>query len=145
MNQVAEKPRQAHIRNVDSTIYLLQLYKHDGLWCFDHPDMGIEREPFVEGMDAIIDRLQDLHAPGCETPVLIFSEQLPVLGPSILLMHDHTEMRNGEPWNLYYAPGLELEGWLCPVMLKFYPKPPAELHARLRAEKMDAPAARILR
>ena len=32
-------------------------YKYEGLWVFDDPAVGLVREPFVSGIDTMIDKL----------------------------------------------------------------------------------------
>jgi hypothetical protein len=38
-----------------NAISALYPYKHEGLWVFDDPDAGLRREPFVFGIDKMID------------------------------------------------------------------------------------------
>jgi hypothetical protein len=40
-----------------NAISVIAPYKHEGLWVFDDPDVGLRREPFVSGIDQLIDRL----------------------------------------------------------------------------------------
>lgn len=59
MDQVAKLvslPESSHARTVNA-ISALHPYKHEGLWVFDDPDAGLRREPFVFGIDKMIDRL----------------------------------------------------------------------------------------
>ena len=111
------------------TIFFLRLYKCDGLWCFDAPNLGLSAEPFVDGMDVIIDRMHSQMPPGVEKPVLLFSETIFSTGEQLFWME--TEDRAGEPWNRYSCPALDLDGWLCPSLLMFFQNPPAILYARL--------------
>jgi hypothetical protein len=38
-------------------INVIQPYKHYDMWVFDDPTVGLAREPFVAGADAMIDRV----------------------------------------------------------------------------------------
>ena len=40
-----------------NAIRFLVPYKYEGLWVFDDPATGLVREPFVAGIDTMIDRL----------------------------------------------------------------------------------------
>jgi hypothetical protein len=40
-----------------NTIVAIHPYKSNGMWVFDDPEVGLSREPFVSGADAIIERL----------------------------------------------------------------------------------------
>jgi hypothetical protein len=35
--------------------------------------------------------------------------------------------------NWYYAPQLEMEGWLCPALLKYFVDAPKELYVQVKA------------
>ena len=43
----------------DNSLFTIRPYKHAGLWVFDDPSVGLEREPFVSGADSIIDRFAE--------------------------------------------------------------------------------------
>ena len=36
--------------------------------------------------------------------------------------------------NWYRAEGIDLEGWLCPALLKYFERPPQKLYAQFRAK-----------
>jgi hypothetical protein len=40
-----------------NTINVIAPYKHLGMWVFDDPRVGLSKEPFVSGADAMIDRV----------------------------------------------------------------------------------------
>jgi hypothetical protein len=40
-----------------NTIGVIAPYKYEGMWVFDDPRVGLSREPFVAGIDTMIDRL----------------------------------------------------------------------------------------
>jgi len=106
----------------------LSLYRHEGLWCFDYPELGIVLEPFVEGMTELIDAVLAEKPETLEHPVLVFSE---VFTPATRLRLEWMESRESAdgPWNRYHCPDLDLSGWLCPCLLKFFPAgAPAVLH-----------------
>jgi hypothetical protein len=40
-----------------NAINVIAPYKHLGMWVFDDPRVGLSKEPFVSGADAMIDRV----------------------------------------------------------------------------------------
>ena len=40
-----------------NSIGVISPYKYEGMWVFDDPRVGLTREPFVAGIDTMIDRL----------------------------------------------------------------------------------------
>src|SRR5437867_6862846 len=40
-----------------NTIGVIAPYRYEGMWVFDDPRVGLNREPFVAGIDSMIDRL----------------------------------------------------------------------------------------
>ncbi len=40
--------------------------------------------------------------------------------------------------NWYYSPDLDMEGWLCPALLKCFDKAPRELFVQVKPKPHDA-------
>lgn len=40
-----------------NAINLIVPYRYEGMWVFDDPRVGLDKEPFVSGADTMIDRL----------------------------------------------------------------------------------------
>jgi hypothetical protein len=107
-------------------------YRARGLWVFDDPAVGLRQEPFVSGADAIIDRLvQDI--PDAELGfTLVFSAQ-PFPG-----FQAEFEWRREEfSGNWYYCPALNMAGWLCPALLKYFDPAPKKIYAQFRPKASD--------
>ena len=102
-------------------------YKANGMWVFDDPAAGLRQEPFVSGADAIIDRLVKDIADAESGFTLVFSAQ-PFPG-----VQAEFEWRREEfSGNWYYCPALDMEGWLCPALLKYFPAAPKKIFAQFR-------------
>ena len=104
-------------------------YKLRGLWVFDDPAVGLRQEPFVSGADRIIEQLvKDI--PDAESGfTLVFSAQ-PFPG-----FQAEFEWRREEfSGNWYYCRALNMEGWLCPALLKYFDAAPKKIHAQFRAK-----------
>lgn len=141
---LAPPRRRAKVLRMDESIHVLRLYKSHDFWCFDDPDRGISEEPFVEGTDVLIDQFREMSVPGVERPLLMFSKS-PFAG-GISLQWEKQELRAGEEWNRYGCRDFGLSGWLCPVMLKYFPEAPPQLFARLcNWPNITAPAFTLAR
>jgi hypothetical protein len=104
-------------------------YKTQGMWVFDDAAVGLREEPFVSGADTIIDRMVQA-IPNAEAGfTLIFSAQ-PFPGYDL----EGTWVRADMSGNWYRAEGIDLEGWLCPALLKYFERPPQKLYAQFRAK-----------
>ena len=107
-------------------------YKFNGQWVFDDDRVGLHREPFVAGIDTIIDELVFV----CGIPKaekgfkLLFSDRS-FPGWNISL-HWSKEESGG---NWYFCPQFCKSGWLCPALFKYFEKAPQRLFAR--AEGLD--------
>lgn len=100
-------------------------YKYEGIWVFDDPAVGLVREPFVAGIDTMIDRLV-ASIPGAEQGFRLLFSAIPFPGHSVKL-----EWRREEAGgNWYYCPQFDIEGWLCPALFKYFVRAPAELYGR---------------
>ncbi|KKK91123.1 hypothetical protein LCGC14_2716130, partial [marine sediment metagenome] len=111
-------------------------------WVFDDPAKGLVQEPFVMGVGEMIDVLTaDFpNAPGGFK--LMFSDQeFPVEEGSQSARLTFFEEEMGGAWyvgkfyqgftDYDFSQGTteyHMEGWLCPALLKYYPKPPMFLY-----------------
>ena len=105
---------------------------HEGVWVFDDPELGLEKEALVAGMEAMIYfATQEL---GIEEPergfVATFSDKpFPDYRIKMLLVGQETgEERHG--WHTYEALGVE--GSLCPALFKYFKKAPKAIYVELR-------------
>jgi hypothetical protein len=106
-------------------MFLLKPYKLHGTWVFDDPAVNLHQEPFVLGIDEMLDRLTSKIPDAKNGFRLIFSPQ-PFPGYEAKL-----ELRREEyGGNWYFSPTYQMEGWLCPALFKYFDQAPAELYAR---------------
>lgn len=100
-------------------------YRYEGMWVFDDPSVGLRREPFIAGIDTMIDRLV-ADIPNADQGFrLIFS---PTPFPSWTLRVEHRREESGGNW--YFCPKYDMEGWLCPALFKYFDAAPKELFAK---------------
>jgi hypothetical protein len=108
-----------------NSIGVINPYKYEGMWVFDDPALGLLREPFVSGIDTMIDRLVAA-IPAADRGFRLLFAATPFPGYSVRLEWRRAEFEG----NWYYCPQLDLEGWLCPALFRYFDTAPAELYAR---------------
>ena len=110
-----------------NAINVIAPYKHHGMWVFDDPRVGLVQEPFVAGADTMIDRVV-ADIPDAEHGFTMIFSGAPFPGHQYRL--DWKREEGGGNW--YYSPQLDMEGWLCPALLKYFPDPPKQLFVQTK-------------
>jgi hypothetical protein len=113
-------------------IHEIRPYKDHGQWMFDDESRGLKRELFVGGADDILDtitanipkadkgfnlRFADHAFPGAE---ICFYWK----GVGQFKLLDGPEYEAGD---VYFSPHLNMEGWLCPALMLYFPQAPRQL------------------
>ena len=103
-----------------------------GTWVFDDEKLGVEREPFVEGVPEMIDHLlEKAGIPNKDSGFrLIFSAK-----PFPNYSAKFSWVRKEFDGNWYRWDETGMEGWLCPVLYMYFLDPPKELYVKV--ESMD--------
>jgi len=102
-------------------------YKYEGMWVFDDENVGLDKEPFVEGADTMIDHAlakKDLHNPEAGFRLIFSSGEFPRYD----VRFDWLREGNGGNW--YGSEEFQMEGWLCPALLKYFDEAPKHIYAR---------------
>lgn len=95
------------------------------MWVFDDDRVGLHREPFVSGIDVMIDKLV-AEIPNAEKGFRLVFSPNPFPDYQVKLV-----WRRGEyGGNWYYSPKYDMEGWLCPALFKYFETAPKELYGR---------------
>ena len=102
-----------------------------GMWVFDDPPKGLDREPFVGGADTLIDRMTASLPNAARGFRLLFSAE-PFPGYQYRFDWVRPEMSG----NVYRSERFGLEGWLCPALLRYFDVPPQTLYIQV-GEKAD--------
>jgi hypothetical protein len=110
-----------------NSIMVIQPYKHKETWVFDDDAVGLLREAFVSGADTIIDRMV-AGIPDAEQGFTLLFSAGPFPGYQVRLERRREEY--GGNW--YYSPDLDMEGWLCPSLLKYFENAPTEIYAQCK-------------
>ena len=112
-----------------NAINVIAPYKHLGMWVFDDPRVGLNQEPFVAGADAMIDRVvADL--PDAERGFRLIFAATPFPGHQYQLDWIRADEDGG---NWYRSGDLDMEGWLCPALLRYFEEAPKHLYAQVKA------------
>lgn len=112
-----------------NAINIIAPYKHLGMWVFDDPRVGLVQEPFVSGADTMIDRVVD-GIPNAEQGFVLVFSQDPFPGSQFQLEWRRAD-RSG---NWYYASELEMEGWLCPALFRYFADVPQTIYVQVRSK-----------
>ena len=123
-------PRQQTrtVRDVNS-LMVIAPYKYQGSWVFDDPAAGLFREPFIAGIDTMIDKAV-AKIPNAEQGVRAIFSAARFPGSDFKLEWRRAE--SGGNW--YYSDEFKMEGWLCPALLKYFPDAPREIYVKVEAK-----------
>jgi hypothetical protein len=108
-----------------NAISIIAPYRFEGMWVFDDPAAGLVREPFVSGIDTMIDRaVADI--PHADRGFRLLFSPTPFPGYAVHLQWRREEF--GGNW--YYSSQFNMEGWLCPALFNYFDHAPADLYCR---------------
>jgi hypothetical protein len=103
----------------------IQPYWNNATWVFDDPAVDLVQEPFVKGAPVIIDELVSGIINARAGVRLVFSDS-PFVGFQRSLTLKREE--DGGAWyGLDHSP---LEGWLCPMLFRYFSHAPIKLYVR---------------
>ena len=109
-----------------NALLVIAPYKYQGTWVFDDPAVGLSREPFIAGIDTMIDKaVADI--PNAEKGFRAIFSASPFPGADLKLEWRREE--SGGNW--YYSDRFKMEGWLCPALLKYFPNAPREIYVKV--------------
>ena len=109
-----------------NALLVIAPYKYQGTWVFDDPAVGLSREPFIAGIDTMIDKaVADI--PNAEKGFRAIFSATPFPGANWKLEWRREE--SGGNW--YYSDRFKMEGWLCPALLEYFPAAPREIYVKI--------------
>jgi hypothetical protein len=113
-----------------NALMVIAPYKYKGAWVFDDPETGLVREPFIAGIDTMIDQAV-AKIPNAEKGFRAIFSAREFPGSDFKLEWRREE--SGGNW--YYSDRFNTEGWLCPALLKYFPSAPAEIYVKVEELK----------
>ena len=119
-----------------NAINVIKPYKWEGMWVFDDFDRGLVREPFVAGIDKMIDAVLMAKGINGKNGFLMLFSDAEFKGAEIVVEWLRFEC-NGD---IYQLKGLgamadgfpPMEGWLCPALRKYYKDAPDKLYVQAK-------------
>jgi hypothetical protein len=109
-----------------NSLFVIAPYKHEGLWVFDDPTVGLVKEPFIAGIDTMIDKVV-AHIPNADRGFRAVFGARPFPGGDFKLEWRREESAG----NWYYSDQFKMEGWLCPALFKYFPTAPREIYVKV--------------
>lgn len=110
-----------------NAINVISPYKYHGIWVFDDPRVGLSQEPFVAGADTMIDRVVT-DIPDAEKGFTLIFSAVPFPGHQFRL--DWQREDAGGNW--YRSEELDMEGWLCPALFRYFSEAPKQLYVQVK-------------
>ena len=110
-----------------NSLFVIAPYKHDDIWVFDDPAVGLTREPFVSGADDMLDLLTQSIPNAASGFTLVFSPQ-PFPGYNAHLAWNREEY--GGNW--YTWAEQKKEGWLCPALFQYFEAAPKDIYVQAK-------------
>ena len=108
-----------------NVLTVIEPYWWQDTWVFDDASVGLDKEPFVQGIPEMIDYLvKDI--PNARSGfVLLFSSQ-PFAGYQAEL----TLVREEYGGHWYKATGYGVAGWVCPALFRYFDAAPESLYIK---------------
>lgn len=106
-----------------NSLFTIFPYKHQGQWVFDDESKDLDKEPFVAGIDDIL----DVATKGAEKATVIFSA-VKFPGSQFTMIRGADE--SGGNW--YRCEELGIEGWLCPALFKYFDNAPRAIFVQVK-------------
>jgi hypothetical protein len=108
-----------------NSLMVIAPYKHNGMWVFDDPSVGLNKEPFIAGIDTMIDKMS-ANIPNAQRGFRAVFSASPFPGYTEKL--EWLRQESGGNW--YYSDHYKMEGWLCPALFKYFPTAPREIYVK---------------
>jgi hypothetical protein len=108
-----------------NAINVIKPYRWEGMWVFDDPRVGLDKEPFVSGADDMIDLLA-ADIPNAAGGFRLLFSVTPFPGYRYRL--DWRREEYGGNW--YFSPDFQREGWLCPALFRYFDTAPERIFVR---------------
>jgi hypothetical protein len=105
-----------------NALMIIKPYKYAGQWVFDDGATDLLREPFVAGIDTMIDKLTvNLKWASSGFKLLFSAGEFP--NHDVRL--DWQREDCGGNW--YWCKDYNMEGWLCPALFKYFEVAPKHI------------------
>lgn len=107
----------------NNSVMAVHPYLDQGAWVFDDSSKGLVKEPFIAGIDKMISKIVNhLHLDKKGFSIYFSSSYLPNSTFSL----DWLRSDGGGNW--YKCDQLNMEGWLCPALYKYFSEAPKKIY-----------------
>lgn len=107
-------------------------YWHDDIetWVFDDESVGLNQEPFVQGVPEMIDDLtKDIENAKSGFRLIFSAEAFPGYQRRL----DFVAPEMGGAW--YDEAESNLRGWLCPALFRYFDRPPKAIYVKAESKR----------
>ena len=104
-------------------------YKYEGFWVFDEDRAGLIQEPFVSGADEIVECMAH-DIPNADKGFRLIFSSTPF--PEYMCVFEWRREDLGGNW--YFIDSLNMEGWLCPALFKYFEEAPKKIYAKFESK-----------
>ncbi len=101
-------------------------YRYEGTWVFDDAATGLIKEPFVAGIDEMID-IATAGIPDADKGFRALFSATPFPNYQYTLNWVREDM--GGNW--YQWDGTTMQGWLCPALFKYFDEAPKKIYCSI--------------
>jgi hypothetical protein len=112
-----------------NSLFVIAPYKYEGMWVFDDPAVGLSKEPFIAGIDTMIDKIV-AGSPNADKGFRAIFSAAQFPGADFKLEWRREE--SGGNW--YYSDQFKMEGWLCPALLKYFLSAPPDIYVKVEPQ-----------
>ena len=124
--------KESPTKTAMNSLMVIVPYKYEGLWVFDDAAVGLSKEPFIAGIDTLIDRAT-ANIPDAQNGFRAIFSRTEFPGANFKLEWRRAE--SGGNW--YYSPEFNQEGWLCPALFKYFKSAPREIYVKVEPRSRD--------
>ena len=112
--------------NAINIIRPYKISRDSSTWVFDDPSKGLDKEPFVGEVNTMIDIFtRDIE--NAEDGFMIMFSETPFPG----YRHQIEKVNSEYGGNWYKSDELEMQGWLCPALLRYFESPPEAIYFKI--------------
>jgi hypothetical protein len=113
-------------RRLSGGVFTIKPYLWRQTWVFDDPEVGLDKEPLVDGMPELI-REATADILDAESGFVARFAARPFAGAEIVLERCRPEAGGA----VYRWEEAGLEGWLCPALFRYFDEAPPRLYVQV--------------
>ncbi len=118
-----------------NSVNFIHSYVHNGAWVFDDESRELDKEPFVEGADLLLDAMSGRDNYEYISQCSFYFSKNPLPNWDVKLTKESEDGYEGTYYMVDFpAKNAKNEGpiWLCPALLKFFDKSPKNIYVKIK-------------